>query len=60
MAWLPAPESVLRFDRPGGLETIVNLGTTPVELPSTRRMLLASESLSEVGLLPPDTAVWLG
>ena len=29
MAWLPAPESVLRFDRPGGLETIVNLGTDP-------------------------------
>jgi alpha-glucosidase len=60
LAWLPAPESVLRFDRPGGLETIVNLGTTPIELPSSRGMLLASESLSEVGLLPPDTAVWLG
>ncbi len=60
MAWLPAPESVLRFDRPGGLETIVNLGTTPIELPSGRPILLASESLPEVGLLPPDTAVWLG
>ena len=60
MAWLPAPESVLRFDRPGGLETIVNLGTTPIELPSGRPILLASEPLPEVGLLPPDTAVWLG
>ena len=36
MAWLPAPASVLRFDRPGGLETIVNLGTTPIELPAGR------------------------
>ncbi len=60
MAWLPAPESVLRFDRPGGLETIVNLGSTPIELPSGRPILLASEPLHEVGLLPPDTAVWLG
>jgi alpha-glucosidase len=60
MAWLPASESVLRFDRPGGLETIVNLGSTPIELPSGRPILLASEPLHKVGLLPPDTAVWLG
>ena len=51
---------MLRFDRPGGLETIVNLGSSPVELPSGRPIPLASEPLSEVGLLPPDTAVWLG
>ncbi len=60
MAWLPAPESVLRFDRPGGLETVVNLGTTPIELPTGRPILLASEPLAEVAVLPPDTAVWLG
>jgi alpha-glucosidase len=59
MAWLPAPGTVLRFDRPGGLETIVNLGSTPIELPTGRPILLASEALAE-GTLPPDTAVWLG
>jgi alpha-glucosidase len=60
MAWLPSPEAVLRFDRPGGLETIVNLGTVPLELPAGRPILLASEPLAESGLLAPDTAVWLG
>jgi len=60
MAWLPAPESVLRFDRPGGLETVVNLGSNSIELPAGRPILLASERLPEVASLPPDTAVWLG
>ena len=60
MAWLAAPDDVLRFDRPGGLETVVNLGATPIELPPGRPVLLASDSLPESGELPPDTAVWLG
>jgi alpha-glucosidase len=60
MAWLPAPDDVLRFDRPGGLETVVNLGSTSIELPSGRPVLLASEPLPESAELPPDTAVWLG
>jgi alpha-glucosidase len=59
MAWLPAPDTVLRFDRPGGLETVVNLGST-IELPTGRPILLASEPLAEETQLPPDTAVWLG
>ena len=59
MAWLPAPDEVLRFDRPGGVETVVNLGSEPIELPSGRPILLASEPLPESGELPPDTAVWL-
>jgi alpha-glucosidase len=57
---LPAPESVLRFDRRGGLEAIVNTGPDAVELPAGRPILLASERLPDGGLLPPDTAVWLG
>jgi alpha-glucosidase len=60
MAWLPAPDDVLRFDRPGGLETVLNLGSAPIELPTGRPILLASEPLPEGGELPPDTAVWLG
>jgi alpha-glucosidase len=60
MAWLPAPDQVLRFDRPGGLETVVNLGPEPIELPAGRPVLLASVPLPESGDLQPDTAVWLG
>jgi alpha-glucosidase len=60
MAWLPAPDDVLRFDRPGGLETVVNLGSTSIELPTGRPILLSSDPLGENGELPPDTAVWLG
>jgi alpha-glucosidase len=60
MAWLPSPDDVLRFDRPGGVETVVNLGSTSIELPAGRPVLLASEPLPESGELPPDTAVWLG
>jgi alpha-glucosidase len=60
MAWLPAPDEVLRFDRPGGLETVVNLGPEPIELPAGRPALLASQPLPETGDLPPDAAVWLG
>jgi alpha-glucosidase len=60
MAWLPSPDDVLRFDRPGGLETVVNLGTKPIELPAGRPVLLTSDALPESRGLPPDTAVWLG
>jgi alpha-glucosidase len=60
MAWLPAPRSVLRFDRPGGFEVIVNLGSDPIELPTGRPILLASCPLPEDGRLPGDSAVWLG
>jgi hypothetical protein len=51
---------VLRFDRPGGLETVVNLRPEPIELPTGRPILLASEPLEALTMLPPDTAVWLG
>jgi alpha-glucosidase len=51
---------VLRFDRPGGLEVVVNLGADAIELPAGRPILLASCPLQEDGSLPGDTAVWLG
>jgi alpha-glucosidase len=60
MAWLPGPPTVLRFDRPGGLEVIVNLGADPIEVPAGRAILLASSALADDGRLPPDTAIWLG
>jgi alpha-glucosidase len=60
LAWLPAPGSVLRFDRPGGLEVVVNLGADPIEIPTGRPILLASCPLGEDSRLPGDGAVWLG
>ncbi len=60
IAWLPAPDRVLRFARPGGLEVIVNLGPDPIDLPPGRTVLLASDRLSDAGRLPADAAVWLG
>jgi len=59
MAWLPGPRDVLHFDRPGGLEVVVNVGSDPVELPGGRPVLLASGPLADDGRLPGDTAVWL-
>ena len=60
MAWLPAPDDVLRFDRPGGVEVVVNLGSRPLELPGGRPILLSSVPLLDDGRLPGDAAVWLG
>ncbi|HLT10154.1 MAG TPA: alpha-amylase family glycosyl hydrolase [Micromonosporaceae bacterium] len=40
-----------------GVRCVVNLGTEPVPVPEAPR-LLASESLPQAGLLPPDTAAW--
>ena len=60
LAWLPSPTSVLRFDRPGALEVVVNLGSAPIELPGGRPILLSSEPLPEDGRLLGDSAVWLG
>ncbi|MFC1407942.1 glycoside hydrolase family 13 protein [Streptacidiphilus sp. N1-12] len=58
MSWLPSAEEVLDFTRPGGFRCVVNLGPTPVALPSGAGVLLASGPLDGT-LLPTDTAVWL-
>ncbi|WP_246078559.1 glycoside hydrolase family 13 protein [Modestobacter excelsi] len=57
LAWLPAPEGVLAFRRPGGLVCLVNLSSGPVPLPEGQ-LLLASEPVVG-GQLPVDGAVWL-
>ena len=59
LAWQEAAAGVLAFDRPGGFSCIVNMSGEPLALPAHRELLLASGPL-EAGLLPPDTAVWLG
>jgi alpha-glucosidase len=62
MRWLPAPDGVLAFDRPGAdgpaVRCVVNLSPGPVRLPADGTVLLASGPL-DGGLLPPDTTAWL-
>jgi alpha-glucosidase len=58
LRWLPSPApETLVFARDPGLVCLVNLGSAPV--PITGPVLLASAPLVD-GLLPPDTAAWLG
>ncbi len=58
MRWLPAPASVLAFQREPGFACMVNMSTVDVALPEGVEVLLASGPLP-AGALPPDTAVWL-
>ncbi len=60
LRWLPSEDSVLRFERAGSLEVVVNLGAVPVDLPAGSTVLLASLPLPGHGCLPGDGAVWLG
>ncbi|GAA1366251.1 glycoside hydrolase family 13 protein [Streptomyces beijiangensis] len=56
-AWLPAPESVLAFDR-GPVRCVTNLSAGPVTLPAHDELLHISAPLTG-GLLPPDTTAWV-
>jgi alpha-glucosidase len=65
IAWQPAPDGVLAFDRgsagsagSAAVRCIVNLSPRPVALPPDAEVLLASAALPD-GSLPPDTTVWL-
>ncbi|WP_328296914.1 glycoside hydrolase family 13 protein [Streptomyces sp. NBC_00435] len=58
-AWLPAPDAALAFTRGSGFTCLVNLGAEAVELPRHTSLLLASGPLTERGLLPGGTAVWM-
>ncbi|MGW0363205.1 glycoside hydrolase family 13 protein [Streptomyces sp. NPDC002990] len=60
MRWLPAPEGVLLFTRPGFACTL-NTRPTPVELPAPGRPVLSSSPVETDGrtvLLPPDSCTW--
>jgi alpha-glucosidase len=58
MEWLPSPDSVLDFRRPGGFRCVVNLGPEPYALPEGAELLIASGPLTGP-TVPTDTAVWL-
>ncbi|MEU6512343.1 glycoside hydrolase family 13 protein [Streptomyces sp. NPDC046942] len=58
--WLASPDGTLLFERGNGLLCAVNLSPQPIPLPNDCGPLLASGPLGNNGMLPPDTAVWLG
>jgi alpha-glucosidase len=53
------PPAVLSFTRDESFRCVVNLGESPVPLPSHEQVLLASEPLTNDGLLPVDATAWL-
>ncbi|MFK0045396.1 alpha-amylase family glycosyl hydrolase [Streptomyces sp. NPDC090741] len=60
LTWLPAPEGVLLFTRPGFACTL-NSRSEPLELPSPGRPVLSSAPVETDGrtvLLPADTCTW--
>ncbi|MER6392182.1 alpha-amylase family glycosyl hydrolase [Streptomyces sp. NPDC059382] len=60
MTWLPAPEGVLLFTRPGFACT-VNTRPRALQLPSPGRPVLSSAPVETDGrsvLLPPDSSTW--
>ncbi|WP_043194527.1 glycoside hydrolase family 13 protein [Streptomyces sp. NRRL F-2664] len=60
MRWLPAPEGVLLFTRPGFACTL-NTRPDPVELPAPGRPVLSSSPVETDGRtvrLPPDSCTW--
>jgi alpha-glucosidase len=58
LAWRPAPDGVLAFDRGTRVACLANLSAAAVGLPPHTGVLLASGPLAD-GLLQPDTTVWL-
>jgi len=55
--WISTAPGVAAFQR-GGAQCWVNTGDTAVALPELASVVLSSEP-GTVGVLPPDTAVWL-
>ncbi len=58
LTWIPAPDGVLAFGRPGRFVCVVNFSPAPAPLPPDAEVLLASGPLDD-GKLPSDTAAWL-
>jgi alpha-glucosidase len=57
-SWIDTAPGILAFRRGTRFACVVNLTDTPVELPSSDHVWLASSPL-EAGRLLPDAAVWL-
>ncbi len=59
LRWLDAPEGALAFARDAGLVCIVNFSGDAVPIPEGAKLLLCSDSLTDDGGVPADTAAWL-
>jgi alpha-glucosidase len=57
-SWVDAPDGVLAFDRGEAVTVLANMTEEPSPLPDGD-VLLASGPLTDPGVLPPHTAVWL-
>jgi alpha-glucosidase len=58
LTWLPAGPGVLAFSRGEGVACVVNLSAAPAPLPEGARVLLATDTLTDDGMLPADSAAW--
>jgi alpha-glucosidase len=58
LSWVDAPGGVLAFDRGEAVTVVANFSDGPSVLPEGE-VLLASAPLTEEGVLPANTAVWL-
>jgi alpha-glucosidase len=57
LTWVDSTSDVVHFERPGGWQSITNLGQHPVTLP-TGTVVVSSEPTTD-GQLPPDTTAWI-
>lgn len=57
MEWEDRGQGVVAFRRGSGLRCVVNMGSTPVDLPPGD--LLIASAPTQDGQLPPDTAAWI-
>jgi alpha-glucosidase len=58
LEWLDAPPGALAFAREPDFTCIVNLFGDPIPPPPGAALVLASDSLTGAGEVPPDTAAW--
>ncbi|MEU7813382.1 glycoside hydrolase family 13 protein [Pseudonocardia sp. NPDC049154] len=59
LTWLDVPPGALGFARDPGFALLLNVDAEPFALPEGAEVLLASGPLTDDGLLPQDTSVWL-
>ena len=58
LRWLEAPDGVLAFARGVGFVCLTNLRATPLALPTTVDVLIASTPVQD-GALSPDASAWI-
>jgi len=57
LSWVDSAPDVVHFERPGGWQSITNVGQESVALPSGNVVLSSDPVIDEQ--LPPDTTAWI-